>query len=102
MQEDEALLKEAKTKAGNIKVIPIKGDHSALELWQPICLKGDATSDQALLFLPEEYELLEPTTSGMEIAEVWAPSAQSDAPRAIWTCFQSSKLFVIACLSFGA
>ena len=77
MQEDEALLKEAKAKAGDIKVIPIKEDHSALELWEPICLKGDATSDQALLFLPEEYELLEPTTSGMEIAEVWAPSGEA-------------------------
>ena len=70
MQEDEELLARAKTLAGGLRTIPIAQEQSALALWEPVCLKGDATSEEVLLLLPEEYELLEPRVSASKIAEV--------------------------------
>lgn len=79
-QEDEELLARAHQEAKSVKIVPIKSLQPALDLWEPICLKGDAKSDQALLLLPEEYELLEPRASTQHIAEVSAPASARRSP----------------------
>ena len=55
MQEDTQLVAQAKSLSKPAKIIEVKPLQSALDLWEPICLKGDSESSEALLLLPEGY-----------------------------------------------
>lgn len=70
VQADEKLLADAKAQAGTARVITVKEDQSSLALWEPICLRGDATSDEVLLLVPDNYELLDRAAVEKEAAEV--------------------------------
>lgn len=49
---------EAKQASRSARTLVVKAEQSSLDLWEPICLKGDPTSSQVLLLLPEGYKLL--------------------------------------------
>lgn len=78
-QADQDLLEQARQQAGVVKVVPIKEDQSALSLWEPICLNGNASSNEVLLLLPDSYELLDQDAE-KHIAEV-RPGPGSPQPR---------------------
>ena len=58
VQEDKALVAEAGKRAKAAKVVNIKPLQSSLDLWEPICLKGNPESDEPLLLLPEGYSFI--------------------------------------------
>lgn len=39
------------------RIIDVSPLQSSLDLWEPICLKGDPDSDEPLLLLPEGYTI---------------------------------------------
>ena len=70
IQEDEELLAAAKSKASPLRVIDIEPMQPSLELWEPICLKGDPTSQDVLLLLPTDYSFVDAAEAKKEIPQV--------------------------------
>lgn len=70
VQEDKALIKEASAESHGLKVIPVQPQQASLDLWEPICLKGDPTSKEVLLLLPEEFNFVDPEKSEKAKAEI--------------------------------
>lgn len=68
MQDDQEAWSHASPPAtqadSGVQIIKVKARHSALELWEQICSSdgsgGSIPPEQPLLFLPAEYELLDP------------------------------------------
>ena len=64
------MLKLAAKDTPKLKIISILPEQPSLDLWEPICLKGNATASDVLLLLPEEYSFLDRAKAEADIPKV--------------------------------
>lgn len=70
MQEDKAFVARAEKEAQPARVVNVKALQFSLDLWEPICLKGDPTSDEPLVLVPEGYSFVAEDSALEEIGMV--------------------------------
>lgn len=86
MQEDKALVQKASSGPATLTVIPVTTKLASLELWEPICLKSNASGDEILLLLPEEFSFIEPYAAKNEISQASSEDTVTHLPTSISSC----------------